>query len=69
MWLLDKNVPVQLCAALREFGVEAVTAESKAWSALTNGDLVAAAVSGGISCIVTRDRLFAKSAALVVIDP
>ena len=62
MWLLDKNVPIQLCEALSELGIQAVTAEAKNWGALTNGDLIAAAVAGGISCILTRDRLFAQSA-------
>lgn len=62
MWLLDKNVPIQLSDALSERGIQAVTAEAKGWGALTNGDLIAAAVTAGISCILTRDRLFAQSA-------
>ncbi len=62
MWLLDKNVPIQLIRLLGEFGIEAVTAEAKNWGALKNGELVSAAAADGISCIVTRDRLFAESA-------
>lgn len=62
MWLLDKNVPVQLVNLLQKFGIEALTAEAQAWGELTNGELVAAAVTAGISCILTRDRLFALSA-------
>jgi hypothetical protein len=63
MWLLDKNVPIQLTGLLLDLGVKSVTAEAKGWGALKNGDLVSAAVADGISCIVTRDRLFAESAA------
>jgi predicted nuclease of predicted toxin-antitoxin system len=63
MWLLDKNVPIQLVHLLSSFGVDAVTAEAKGWGGLRNGELVATAVADGISCILTRDRLFAESAA------
>jgi hypothetical protein len=62
MWLLDKNVPIQLSDALSERGIQALTAESRGWGALTNGDLIAAAVAAGITCILTRDRLFTQSA-------
>jgi predicted nuclease of predicted toxin-antitoxin system len=63
MWLLDKNVPIQLVDLLRDLGVEAQTAEAKGWGGLTNGELVAATAQAGISCILTRDHLFAQSAA------
>lgn len=63
MWLLDKNVPIQLVDLLRLYGIEAYTAEAKGWGALTNGELVAAAAAARVSCIVTRDNLFAQSAA------
>src|SRR5215471_20865140 len=63
MWLLDKNVPIQLVALLQSLGIDSVTVEAKAWEGLTNGELVAAAVTAGISCILTRDRLFGQSAA------
>jgi predicted nuclease of predicted toxin-antitoxin system len=66
MWLLDKNVPIQLIGLLGELGIEAVTADAKNWGALKNGELVSAAVADGISCIVTRDRLFAESAAKAI---
>ena len=62
MWLLDKNVPVQLRSLLSEFGIESVTADSKGWGHLTNGKLVAASDGDGISCILTRDRQFSESA-------
>jgi predicted nuclease of predicted toxin-antitoxin system len=62
MWLLDKNVPIQLSDALNELGIQAVTAEAKGWDALKNGELIAAAVADGISCVLTRDHLFAQSA-------
>ncbi|SRR5712691_11718187 len=62
MWLLDKNVPIQLAALLGELGVEAATADSKGFGSLTNGELVVAAVEAGVSCILTRDRLFSESA-------
>ena len=62
MWLLDKNVPIQLKHLLSEFGIESVTADSEGWGQLTNGKLVAAAASHGISCILTRDHLFSESA-------
>jgi predicted nuclease of predicted toxin-antitoxin system len=63
MWLLDVNVPKKLVAILREFGIEAETAESRGWNDLTNGQLVQAAAGAGFSCVLTRDRLFGESAA------
>jgi predicted nuclease of predicted toxin-antitoxin system len=63
MWLLDVNVPKKLVAILREFGIEARTAESRGWNDLTNGQLVEAAAKAGFSCVLTRDRLFSESAA------
>ena len=68
MWLLDKNVPVQLKNLLSEFGIASVTADSKGWGGLTNGKLVTAAVSEGISCILTRDRQFCQSASRALRD-
>lgn len=62
MWLLDKNVPVQLQELLRELGVEAVTADSKGFGNLANGELVSSAAAIGVVCILTRDMLFAQSA-------
>lgn len=63
MWLLDVNVPKKLTGVLGEFGVPAQTAEARGWNGLTNGRLVEAAVEGGFSCLLTRDRLFSESAA------
>jgi predicted nuclease of predicted toxin-antitoxin system len=62
MWLLDANVDVHLASLLREFGIPCETAASRGWKALTNGDLVTAAVAAGFDCILTRDQTFAESA-------
>lgn len=66
MWLLDKNVPVQLVDLLRKLGIESLNADQEGWGALTNGDLVSHAAAAGITCILTRDRLFGQSAAKVL---
>ena len=66
MWLLDANVPKKLVAVLGQFGIAAETAESRGWKNLTNGELVEAAAAEGFSCVLTRDRLFAESAARVL---
>ena len=51
MWLLDVNVPRKTAAVLGAFGVQAVTAESRGWRGLTNGELVeAAAEAASRSC-------------------
>lgn len=63
MYLIDKNLPIQLFALLGEFGIAAETAEFRKWSALTDGELVRSAAQAGFTCILTRDRLFARSAA------
>lgn len=63
MWLLDANIDIRIRDVLAEFGVESRTAESLGWKHLSNGNLVAAAVSGGFTCLLTRDRLFSESAA------
>lgn len=68
MWLLDKNIPVQLNNLLSEFDIESVTADFKGWGHLTNGKLVAVAASQGISCILTRDRQFSQSASSALRD-
>jgi predicted nuclease of predicted toxin-antitoxin system len=62
MWLLDKNVPIQLERLLQEFGVAAATADSRGFGGLANGELVASANAIGVTCILTRDLLFAQSA-------
>jgi hypothetical protein len=63
MWLLDANMDVHLVELLRELGISSASATLRGWQALENGALVGAAVSGGFSCLLTRDRLFAESAA------
>jgi len=63
MWLLDANMAVQLADALAGLGIECDTAKRRGWAALQNGELVAALVQSGFTCILTQDRLFASSAA------
>jgi hypothetical protein len=62
MWLLDANMDVHLRSVLSELGVASETAAARGWKALSNGQLVAAAVEGGFDCLLTRDRLFGESA-------
>jgi Domain of unknown function (DUF5615) len=61
MWLLDANMDVHLVAILKDLGVSSATAASHGWKALSNGDLLAAAVSAGFECLLTRDQLFGES--------
>jgi hypothetical protein len=63
MWLLDANMDVHLIPALAGLGIGCATAGSRGWKALSNGDLVKAAVDAGFECVLTRDRLFGESAA------
>ncbi|HVA81604.1 MAG TPA: DUF5615 family PIN-like protein [Candidatus Binataceae bacterium] len=63
MWLLDANMPIRLVALLAELGVESDSAKARGWNTLSNGILVDAAVREGFSVLLTRDRLFAQSAA------
>lgn len=62
VWLLDANLDIRICQLLGEFGIESHTAESHGWKHLLNGQLVAVAVAGGFTCLLTRDQLFAESA-------
>ena len=62
MWLLDANMDVHLVAVLADLGISSATAASRGWKALSNGDLVAAAVAGGFDCLLTQDQLFGESA-------
>ena len=62
MWLLDANMDVHLVAVLADPGISSATAASRGWKALSNGDLVAAAVAGGFDCLLTQDQLFGESA-------
>jgi predicted nuclease of predicted toxin-antitoxin system len=63
MWLLDANMDVHLVELLSNFGVRCDKAANRGWKALSNGELVAAAVAAGFECLLTRDQLFAESAA------
>ena len=62
MWLLDANVDIHLAALLTERGIACDTAANRGWKALSNGQLVAAAMANGFDCLLTRDRLFSESA-------
>jgi hypothetical protein len=62
MWLLDANMDVHLTGVLRDLGILSETAGARGWKALSNGQLVAAAVAGGFDCLLTRDRLFGEFA-------
>ena len=63
MWLLDANMDVHLVQTLKELGVFCDTAANRGWKALSNGELVSAAVAAGFTCLLTRDQLFGESAA------
>ncbi len=63
MWLLDANMPVQLVALLEVLGIDADSAVARGWNTLSNGSLVNAAVRAKFTALLTRDRLFAESAA------
>jgi hypothetical protein len=66
MWLLDVNMPRQLKLLLDELGIPADTANARGWGTLANGDLLEAAASCGFNCLLTRDRLFGESVAVVL---
>jgi hypothetical protein len=62
MWLLDANMDVHLTGVLIELGIQCDTAGARDWKALSNGQLVTAAIHNGFDCLLTRDRLFGESA-------
>lgn len=62
MWLLDANMDVHLVSVLTSFEISCDTAGKRGWKALSNGDLVRAAVDAGFHCLLTRDQLFGESA-------
>jgi predicted nuclease of predicted toxin-antitoxin system len=62
MWLLDANMDVHLVRVLNDYGISSDTAGNRGWKALSNGELVAAAVAAGFVCLLTRDQLFGESA-------
>ena len=57
MWLLDANMDVHLESILRDLGISCETAAARGWKALSNGELVTAAVTAGFTCLLTRDQL------------
>src|ERR1700728_405717 len=62
MWLLDANMDVHLVSVLTSSQISCETAGKRGWKALSNGDLVSAAVDAGFTCLLTRDQLFSESA-------
>jgi hypothetical protein len=50
MWLLDANMDVHPVQTLNELGVSCDTAANLGWKALSNGELVSAAVTAGFTC-------------------
>jgi len=50
MWLLDANMDVHLVSILAGFEISSDTAGKRGWKALSNGDLVSAAVDAGFRC-------------------
>ena len=68
MFLLDQNLPHQLRELWAEYGLHAETAKFRGWSELRNGDFTGAAYAAGFRVILTRDALFAKSAARVLFE-
>ena len=63
MLLLDHNLPHQLRDLLAGYGLVVETAHHRGWTELRNGELTTAAYSSGFRTILTRDVLFATSAA------
>ena len=61
MWPLDANMDVHLVSVLIGFQIVCETAGKRGWKALSNGDLVSAAVDAGFRCLLTRDQLFGES--------
>ena len=66
MWVLDANMDVHLIALLGELGISCEAATRRGWGGLNNGELLAAAVEDGFTCLLTRDRLLADSAGKVL---
>ena len=66
MWLLDHNLPIQLRETLKSLNVRSKTTRELGWDKLANGDLVAAAVRSGVTCILTRDVRFGETATAVL---
>ena len=62
MWLLDVNLPTGLATLLRGYGISCDTTANRGWRDLTNGLLSEAAFGAGFRVILTRDRLFGRSA-------
>jgi predicted nuclease of predicted toxin-antitoxin system len=62
MWLLDHNLPRQLAPVFQSLGIPAETSAQRGWQTLSNGDLVKTAAAAGITCILTRDLDFGRSA-------
>ena len=61
MWLLDANMDAHLVSLLKNFGIGCDTGGNRGWKALSNGELVTAAVAAGFVCLLTRYQLFGQS--------
>jgi len=66
MWLLDANMDVHLLSLLHEFGIRCEAATRRGWGSLSNGELIAAAVEAGFTCVLTHDRTFAGSSSVML---
>ena len=53
---------MHLISVLEGFQIPCDTAGKRGWKALSNGDLIRAAVDAGFRCLLTRDHLFGESA-------
>ena len=67
-WLVDHNVPQGVFRILKDFGIDAATAEYLGLEELTNGALVRQAVHLGIECILTQDATFTNDASKAIRD-
>lgn len=63
MLLLDENLPLKIKDILEQNGYKCETVFTLGWSGLKNGQLVSKAIEKGYSAILTKDKLFAESAA------
>src|SRR5450432_927607 len=64
MWLLDANMDVHLVDLLSHFGVNSDTAANRGWKALSNGQLVAAAVTAATALAGVSRTFSARLAGL-----
>jgi hypothetical protein len=63
IWLLDANVDIHLRSVVLAKGIVAESASYRGGTTLVNRALVTETVGAGFNCLLTRDVLFAESAA------